>query len=237
MTKENKIALVVGFALILVVGILISDHLSTARSQEPADLLPPARDPLLERGDDPRLLLFPPGESASPASPAAPTSGPTGGAMTAQGPASAPPPIIPIRDVPQAPAAAAAFHTIRSGESLTLICQQHYGDGTLARDLARFNNLANPDVVMAGVRLRLPSAEVLRPGGPANPRPATSAATPAARDARGTYTVRSGDVLSVLAQRLLGSARRWQELYEHNRDKIDDPDHLVAGTVLRIPDR
>lgn len=38
MTRENKLALVVGFALILVVGILISDHFSAARSQRSAEL-------------------------------------------------------------------------------------------------------------------------------------------------------------------------------------------------------
>jgi nucleoid-associated protein YgaU len=38
MTRENKLALVVGFGLILFVGILISDHFSTARMQYAADL-------------------------------------------------------------------------------------------------------------------------------------------------------------------------------------------------------
>ncbi|MHC4446974.1 MAG: hypothetical protein ACYSXF_04105, partial [Planctomycetota bacterium] len=47
MTRENKLALVVGFALILVVGILISDHFSTARAQAFADLQA-ADDPLAD---------------------------------------------------------------------------------------------------------------------------------------------------------------------------------------------
>src|SRR5262245_53652325 len=38
MTRENKLALVVGFGLILFVGILISDHFSVVRSQHAADL-------------------------------------------------------------------------------------------------------------------------------------------------------------------------------------------------------
>ncbi len=40
MTRENKVALVVGFALVLFVGILISDHLSKAQTQRAADLIP-----------------------------------------------------------------------------------------------------------------------------------------------------------------------------------------------------
>ncbi|GIK20149.1 MAG: LysM peptidoglycan-binding domain-containing protein [Leptolyngbya sp. PLA2] len=51
MTRENKIALIVGFALVLVVGVLISDHLSRARHLE-------LNDPA---GDDPGLLALGPG--------------------------------------------------------------------------------------------------------------------------------------------------------------------------------
>ncbi|MGE0376081.1 MAG: LysM peptidoglycan-binding domain-containing protein [Planctomycetaceae bacterium] len=49
------------------------------------------------------------------------------------------------------------------------------------------------------------------------------------------YKVCSGDTLSELAQRFLGSARRYPELYEANRDVLSSPDSLRAGTVLRIP--
>jgi len=37
MTREHKLALIVGFALVLVVGVLISDHLSRARTTDVAD--------------------------------------------------------------------------------------------------------------------------------------------------------------------------------------------------------
>ena len=33
----------------------------------------------------------------------------------------------------------------------------------------------------------------------------------------------------------LGTSRRWREIYELNRDRIDDPDHVPAGTVLVLP--
>lgn len=46
MTRENKLALVVGFGLILFVGILISDHFSVVRSQTPANLTMQLQDPL-----------------------------------------------------------------------------------------------------------------------------------------------------------------------------------------------
>ncbi len=50
-----------------------------------------------------------------------------------------------------------------------------------------------------------------------------------------TYEVRPGDTLSELAQRFLGSSRRYHELYEANRDVLSSPHALRAGMVLRIP--
>ncbi len=47
MTRENKLALLVGFVVILVVGILLSDHFSIARHQKAANLLA-VNDPLVE---------------------------------------------------------------------------------------------------------------------------------------------------------------------------------------------
>ena len=41
-----------------------------------------------------------------------------------------------------------------------------------------------------------------------------------------THTVVAGDSLSSLAQRYLGSADRWKEIYEANRDVISDPNSI-----------
>jgi ABC-type amino acid transport substrate-binding protein len=47
--------------------------------------------------------------------------------------------------------------------------------------------------------------------------------------------VRRGDTLASIAARELGSAERWKELHEKNRDVIgDDPDALYAGLRLRV---
>ena len=50
-----------------------------------------------------------------------------------------------------------------------------------------------------------------------------------------THTVVAGDSLSSLAQRYLGSADRWKEIYEANRDVISDPNSIYVGQQLRIP--
>lgn len=48
-----------------------------------------------------------------------------------------------------------------------------------------------------------------------------------------TYRVRSGDTLSGIAKRLLGSAQRWRDIQRLNPDV--DPDRLAPGLVLVLP--
>jgi nucleoid-associated protein YgaU len=47
-----------------------------------------------------------------------------------------------------------------------------------------------------------------------------------------THTVRSGDTLSELGQKY-GVA--WRDIFEANRDQLDDPDKINVGQKLRIP--
>lgn len=75
-----------------------------------------------------------------------------------------------------------------------------------------------------------------RQAAPADPAPAAEVTEPAQPEpVERTYTVRSGDSLSVISQRVYGSARHWRFLYEANRDRIPDPDRLRVGTELRVP--
>ena len=50
-----------------------------------------------------------------------------------------------------------------------------------------------------------------------------------------TYVVRKGDTLSGIAASEMGAQDRWRELFEANRDVLDDPDALHAGQVLQLP--
>ena len=47
--------------------------------------------------------------------------------------------------------------------------------------------------------------------------------------------VASGDSLSRISQRYYGTANRWQEIYNANRDRISNEGVLRVGTTLRIP--
>lgn len=55
-----------------------------------------------------------------------------------------------------------------------------------------------------------------------------------AEEAR-SYVVKAGDSLSKIAEELLGDADRWREIFEANKDQIDDPNEIREGQELKIP--
>ena len=63
----------------------------------------------------------------------------------------------------------------------------------------------------------------------------SSSDTTARRIEEKTYTVEKGDSLSAISKKLYGNANRWQEIFEANRDQLDDPDLIHPGQTLRIP--
>jgi nucleoid-associated protein YgaU len=50
-----------------------------------------------------------------------------------------------------------------------------------------------------------------------------------------TYRVQDGDTLSMIAQRELGTSKRWQEIYELNRRVLDDKVTIKVGMELKLP--
>lgn len=50
-----------------------------------------------------------------------------------------------------------------------------------------------------------------------------------------TYTVKSGDSLWKIAQKIYKNGSLWPKIYEANRDKIKNPDLIYPGWVLKIP--
>ena len=55
------------------------------------------------------------------------------------------------------------------------------------------------------------------------------------RDVRGYHTVQPGETLSSIAKRHLGSSAKEKELFEANRDRMNDPDQIFPGQQLLIP--
>ncbi len=58
--------------------------------------------------------------------------------------------------------------------------------------------------------------------------------TEASANGEQRYTVVSGDTLSHIAKHFYGKPA-WQQIYDANRDQLDNPDRIKPGQVLRIP--
>lgn len=50
-----------------------------------------------------------------------------------------------------------------------------------------------------------------------------------------TYTVKSGDTLSKIAQEFYGNANAYNRIFDANRDKLSDPNKVQVGQQLVIP--
>ena len=66
---------------------------------------------------------------------------------------------------------------------------------------------------------------------------ATSEAAPAADapSAPQTYVVQAGDSLSAISEKMYGDTKYWDTIFEHNKDKISDPNMIQPGQELVIP--
>jgi nucleoid-associated protein YgaU len=178
MTRENKLALVVGFGLLLFVGILVSDHLSAAQRREGNGL------GLAQRGEERPMRAV----SIAPL--------PVANALVSEAEATTlPQPPVPgaeVRPVSSRPTqeivmgepahrevtVAASprkqesepgvrLHPVARGETITSICRAEYGDATLADALLRYNAKAIPDPrrIRAGTTIRIPGKDALRGNG------------------------------------------------------------------------
>ena len=50
-----------------------------------------------------------------------------------------------------------------------------------------------------------------------------------------TYTVKTGDTLSKISQQFYGDSKDYMRIFNANKDKLKDPDHVNAGQELKIP--
>jgi len=142
--------------------------------------------------------------------------------------------VVDVRDhaphsspAPKTPAVSSLpTHTVVHGESLWSIAQTHLGSGERYRDILAVNPQlgSHPDFLTPGTVLHLPAAHQ------------------AADRPEHQVTVHRGDTLSGIAQRELGDADRYPEIYDASRGirqpggyHLSDPDMIDVGWTLTIP--
>jgi len=137
-------------------------------------------------------------------------------------------------------------HVVRKADTLWDIAEAYLGDGLRWREIYELNkHRPQPDghrlelarLIMPGWVLRLPADAATDMGTPSPTPEGEANAVPGE-----TYTVQPGDRMSDIAERRLGAADRYHEIYQLNDGRpqpvggrLTDPDVIRPGWVLRLP--
>lgn len=220
MSREQRLAIVAGFAVFLVVAVLISDHLSRARGVKladgnhveaalPAEIVMETPVPPLRSG---AVIVSSEVDDAE----GLPT---IGGGVAA------------VVDDPERLALAQGG----TDDPEHLVIDNGRGPGGEAGDeiaeigtLERLRQLAKQQGLSEPVVLAKPEERAAASGGEPE-RAVTPPAAPA------TYVVRAGDSLAKIAREVLGNESRWRELAALNKDVVDEDDGVRVGVRLTLP--
>ncbi|MFF2952597.1 LysM peptidoglycan-binding domain-containing protein, partial [Kitasatospora sp. NPDC057965] len=171
------------------------------------------------------------------------------------------------QDAPSiAPAAdAQASYTVRDSrpaDSLWSIAERQLGSGERWTEIAKLNDGRTMDdsgtrfdadrPIHPGWKLLMPAdakpdaapapapAPAQAPAG--TPQTGASGGAGGAAQGGGTVTVKEGDSLSAIAERAMGDAEAWPQLFEANKgaqapdgERLTDPDVVAPGMVLTLP--
>jgi len=152
-------------------------------------------------------------------------------------------------------------YTIAEGDTWSSLAQRFFQDGRYTRNLHQAND--GMATLTPGGELLVPVYDFVQPGAglqaggvtqtPSEPQPVTAetdaptflsadsnpaADSPIPSTPVGStleYVVASGDTLSGIALAALGSAQKWPELLELNKDKLPKPEALKVGMKLKLP--
>ena len=112
-----------------------------------------------------------------------------------------------------------------------------YGGSPAPVDVAPLAERVEESVPTPTAPERTPSEELTTGDEPASSPASTTPVTVAA--SAGSFikhTVQTGETLSDVAKAMLGSAGRWKEVYEYNRERIgESPNHVRVGLTLVFP--
>lgn len=250
MTRESKIALLVGLIFIICFGVILSEARTDKIEQTPASVRLPVDAGVTDRIDrlEPMVVVRP-REFTDRTLPAQPVAQPADPAPIVEPESAAPRPV--------------RIYTVVAGDSLSKIASKAYGRGGRREYMRIFEAnrdvLRDPSGVRPGQKLRIPPPEGPATGEWADTRrwdvrvremdadevreyltglEHSQTSERSTRPAGRTYTIRRGDTLTAIARRLMGDGSRQavRRLHQLNRSIIADPNRLRIGAVLVIPE-
>lgn len=145
-------------------------------------------------------------------------------------------------------------YTVKHGENFWTISKKLYGSGRYFQILAEINRsrVSDPQKMRPGLKLIAPDRAAIDARYQSRHKSTQTIAskfsgTGAVRksnkpsgffisqDGRPMYRVGSNDTLTDISQRHLGRSSRWFQIYQINRQKLQNPNKLQIGTELQLP--
>lgn len=123
----------------------------------------------------------------------------------------------------------AVEYVIQQGDTYEDIAKAHYGSRRMWNIIAEANPQMPPHRLRVGKKIQIPAKSA---GGSVSDTPNFE---PDALTGDRTYTVRPGDTLSGISVKVFNTSRHTQKIFDANREVIDDPNFLVVGTKLYMP--
>ncbi len=143
-------------------------------------------------------------------------------------------------------------YTVKVGDHLWKIAQKFYKDGYKWVEIAKSNNLQNPNLIVTGSKLTIPDIKTKDEVEQEEPQEKeselkeskeTKKSTPKERPAKkpdskdaitaDSYTVEKGDHLWKIAVRAYGDGYKWVDIARAN--KLSNPDLIFSGNVFKLP--
>lgn len=127
--------------------------------------------------------------------------------------------------------------TVEKGQHLWAIAEKYYGSGYNYVDIAKANNLSNPEQLAVGQELVLPKVavkEVVKENIASNDSQTPALGATKQQKIEGdSYTVVKGDNLWEISARAYGDGYKWSEVASANN--IARPNYIEVGQVLTLP--
>jgi len=114
-------------------------------------------------------------------------------------------------------------YTVEKGDHLWSIAEKFYTSGYNWVDIAKENNLANPNILLVGQKLNIPKTEVIM----------IEVEVAESSIIGSSYTVEEDDSLWDIALRAYGDGYQWVKIASENN--LANPDLIHPGNTLIIP--
>jgi nucleoid-associated protein YgaU len=260
-TREHKLALIIGFSVFMVVGVLVGDYFSKARTARvdpnlatkepvspvaaPEEVVPKPlpSEPALTSGAglerefvpvDLPMGVRPPLTQADELQHDEVGVPPGFERAPVPGHAKALPiPAAPVDDSPR--------HTVKDGNTLYRLAKETYGDANLWTKLRDYNSevLKGKNDLKLGTVIKLPSKDVLLGKAAAPTRSLANEPKDTKKDSKpatmsmASYTVKHGDTMQKISSSLFKTTKRWPEIQKLNPSV--SPETMREGMVLKVP--